>query len=327
MRAGQRVEGGKFCRNGINCRGYRTILDTKTPCFIGFSAMARRLLIDRRGKFGPRVAAFVGVLSMLLALGAASSALDALKSLTASISSASQSTGQDSNPFDISSSASAPASPAPAAAPGGCSQIAPATMSALLAAQSQSSTGTTNSASASPSDALKDLFSQIDTNGDGQLSESEFENALGAGGTNLAQADDVFNKLDTNGDGSVSLGEMSSALKGAGGKGHHHHAHVGGSGQSGDSSSSAASSADGSNSDPLLQALAGASSTSVTNSDGSTTTSMTYADGSKVTMTSPAAKTASSTATSSYNLIEQMIQREAQSISFSAANPSLSFSV
>jgi hypothetical protein len=81
----------------------------------------------------------------------------------------------------------------------------------------------------------------------------------------------------------------------------------------------------GSSSDPLLQALAGASSTSVTNSDGSTTTSLTYADGSKVTMTSPAATTASSTATSSYNLIEQMIQREAQAISF-LATPSLSVS-
>ena len=74
----------------------------------------------------------------------------------------------------------------------------------------------------------------------------------------------------------------------------------------------------GSSSDPLLQALQGASSTSVTNSDGSTTTSMTYADGSKVTMTSPAANTASSSATSSYNFIEQMIQREAQAISSSA---------
>jgi hypothetical protein len=66
--------------------------------------------------------------------------------------------------------------------------------------------------------------------------------------------------------------------------------------------------------------LQGASSTSVTNSDGSTTTSLTYADGSKVTMTSPAATTASSTATSSYNFIEQMIQREANAISTSASS-------
>ena len=86
-------------------------------------------------------------------------------------------------------------------------------MSALLAAQSQSSSG--SAAPTSPADALKDLFSQIDADGNGQISKSEFEGALGAGGTNLAQADDVFNKLDRNGDGSVSIGEMSSALKGA----------------------------------------------------------------------------------------------------------------
>ena len=86
-------------------------------------------------------------------------------------------------------------------------------MSALLAAQSQSSTATA-SAPTSRSDALKDLFSQIDGDGDGKITKSEFEKALGAGGTNVAKADDVFSKLDKNGDGSVSLDEMSSALEG-----------------------------------------------------------------------------------------------------------------
>ena len=136
--------------------------------------------------------------------------------------------------------------------------------------------------------------------------------ALGAGGTNLAQADSVFGKLDKDGDGSVSLKELASALKG--GKNHHDHA------------SSAASECDGSNSDPFSQALQGASSTSVTNSDGSVTTSLTYADGSKVTMTSAAGKSSSTSAASSYNFIEQMIQRQAQAIS-SAATSSLSVSV
>jgi hypothetical protein len=192
-------------------------------------------------------------------------------------------------------------------------------MSALLAAQSQSSNGTTPSAPAGRSGALQDLFSQIDANGDGQISKSEFETALGAGGTNLAQADDVFSKLDKDGSGSVSLDEMSSALKGSGGKGGHHHAHGARSGGSGGGSDSG-----GSNVDSLLQALQGTTSTSVTNSDGSTTTSLTYADGSKVTMTSPAAAAASSAATSSYNFIEQMIQREAKAISFSAASLSVS---
>ena len=83
-----------------------------------------------------------------------------------------------------------------------------------------------------------------------------------------------FRKLDKDGDGSVSLGELASALKGS--KGRHHHHAAGGSGEN------------GSKSDPLMQALQGASSTSITNSDGSVTTSLTYADGSKVTMTSAA---------------------------------------
>src|SRR5258705_534032 len=58
----------------------------------------------------------------------------------------------------------------------------------------------------------------------------------------------------------------------------------------------------------------------------STTTAVTYADGSKVTMTSPAATTASSTATWSYNVIERMIAREAQAIA-SSASASLSVTV
>jgi hypothetical protein len=190
---------------------------------------------------------------MLLALGAVSSALDALQSLTSSKSASPQSTGfgqSSTNPFDFSGSGPASGSSTPSWSSGG-SQISPATMSALLAAQSN---------------------------------------------------------------GAVSLDELSSALKGRGR--HHHHDVAGGS-----------TGADGSSSDPLLQALQGASSTSVTNSDGSTTTSVTYADGSKVTMTSSAAPTASSsTAASSYNIIERMIAREAQAIA-SAAPASLSVSV
>jgi EF-hand domain pair len=265
---------------------------------------------------------------MLLALGAVSSALDALQSLTTSKSSSPQTTGfsqTSTNPFDFASTAAPSGGSTPASGSNGFSQISPATMSALLAAQSQSSTATTTPASTSPSAALQDLFSQLDTNGDGQISKSEFENALGAGGTNIAQADDVFSKLDKNGNGSVSLDELTSALKGS--NGHHHH-HVAGSDGSNDSTSASGSSSGtgGSSSDPLLQALQGASTTSVTNSDGSTTTSMTYADGSKVTMTSPAATTSSSSATSSYNIIEQMIAREAQAIS-SGATQSLSLNV
>ncbi len=250
---------------------------------------------------------------MLLALGAATSALDLLKSLTASKSQSAGNKQEPKSPFDLSGSSTASeASPGRSGA-GGSSQISPATMSALLAAQSQATTGSAPSASNGRSDALKDLFAQIDADSDGKLSKSEFENALGAGGTNLAQADSVFGKLDKDGDEAVSLGEMMSALKG---KGHRRHDAAGsdGSGTPG-----------GSGKDPLMQALQGASSTSVTNSDGSITTSLTYADGSKVTMTSATAASASSAATSSYNLIEQMIQRQAQAVS-STATGSLSLS-
>jgi len=248
---------------------------------------------------------------MLLALGAVSSALDALQSLSSSKSSAAPSTGLGQTTaasFDLTGSTAAAGTSAQGFGSSGCSQISPETMSALIAAQSQS--GSTPSASSDPSSALQDLFSQIDADGDGKITKSEFENALGAGGTNLAQADDVFSKLDTDSNGKVSLDEMSKALKGAGHGGHHHHA--GGSRDAGGIDAS------GSNTDALSQALSDASSNAVTNSDGSTTTSITYADGSKVTLTTPAAHAASSAATSSYNLIEQLIQREAQALSQSA---------
>jgi hypothetical protein len=156
---------------------------------------------------------------MLLALGALSSVWGALQSLTSSstASSAQSSTGPMSpGQFDLSGGAGAGG---PSASSGGAagSQISPETMSALLAAQSQS--GSANSAPLDPSRALQDLFSQIDGDSNGQISKQEFEDALGASGTNLTAADDVFSKLDRNGDGSVSLDELKSALRG----GHHHH--------------------------------------------------------------------------------------------------------
>jgi Ca2+-binding EF-hand superfamily protein len=263
---------------------------------------------------------------MLPALGALSSVLDALLSPTSSKSPSSQPTGFSqaaTTPFDLAGNTAASGTSTPAPCYGGCSQISPATMSALLAAQSQSTTASL-SAPTSRADALKDLFSQLDANGDGKISKAEFESALGAGGTNLGQADAVFGKLDTNGDGSVSLDELTSALKGAGGKGHHHHHHVADS--DGSKGAGGSSSTSGSNTDPLLQALSGASSTQVTNSDGTTTTSVTYADGSKVTLTSPPVTKSSSTATSSYNFVEQLISREAKAIP-SGASAALSLNV
>ncbi len=201
----------------------------------------------------------VGVLVMLFALGAVSSALDALQSITSSKSASGQSSGSGqaaTNPFDLGENTAQTGTgftPVSGATNSG-SQISPQTMSALLAAQSQSaSTGSTPTVSSDP---LQNLFSLIDGNNDGNISKSEFESALGAGGTNLANADSVFGKLDKNGDGNVSLGELKSALQGAGG--HHHHHHVESSGDAdGGGAGRHPSGSSGASADPLLQALAG----------------------------------------------------------------------
>ena len=265
---------------------------------------------------------------MLFALGAVSSALDAIQSLTSSKSSSTQQTGSPqgatTNPFAIDSgNSSASSSAAQSVNAGYYPQISPETMNALFAAQSQSnsSTGSTSSTPMSRDDALKDLFSKLDANGDGQISKSEFENALGAGGTNLAQADDVFSKLDTNSDGSVGLDEMSKALKGAGGHhGGHHDAHAAnGSGDaSGIGSDSSSSSSNG-----------GSTTTTTTAADGSTTTTVTYADGFKMTTTVPGASNSqggSGGGNTPYDWFAQMMQSQGQKAAGSAAS-SMSMSV
>ncbi|WP_257166764.1 EF-hand domain-containing protein [Bradyrhizobium sp. SRS-191] len=240
---------------------------------------------------------------MWFALGAASSVLDSLQSI-GSTKSGSGKSGNAGGLFSLGNketSSSGNFSPSLTSGSGSSGQIAPETMNALLAAQSQSSASTSASSSANP---LQDLFSQIDGDGDGQISKSEFENALGAGGTNLANADKVFGKLDANSDGNVSLDELSSALQGAKGRRGHHHQQAG-AGQAGSSGNASSAGADA-----LMQALSGASSSSSTNSDGSTTTTITYADGSKMTLITPAATTASNAATASYNMIEKLMQHQ-----------------
>ena len=241
---------------------------------------------------------------MLFALGAVSSALDAIQSLTSSKSSSpTQKTGSSqgtTNPFAIDSGSSTTSGATSSVNAGKYPQIAPETMNALFAAQGQSTDSTSSSSASSSSTsststshdaALKDLFSQIDADGDGSITKSEFENALGAGGTNLAQADNVFSKMDSNSDGSVSLDEMSKALK-SGHRGHH----AQGADGSGDGSDSSSKSGGGS------------TSTTTTAADGSTTTTVTYADGFKMSTTVPGAS--SSSRNSAYDLFAQLMQRQ-----------------
>ena len=99
---------------------------------------------------------------MLFALGAATAALDAVSAL-ASPSSA-KSTGFSAvDPFEIASPTSASTGSAAVSGFSAGSQISPTTLNALLAAQSQSSTGSNPSAPGSASDAWQDISSQIDS--------------------------------------------------------------------------------------------------------------------------------------------------------------------
>lgn len=235
------------------------------------------------------------------AAAAAGTALDLLSSLTPGKSGSTTGVKQTNSLFDLGSATSATnTSTITSSSPTQTGALSPSTFNALLSAQD-------SNGKASPSAALKDLFTQIDTNGDGKITKAEFEDKLGAGGTNVAAADNVFSKMDADGDGSVSLDEMAAALKGKG-RGHSH-AHQAGDGA-----------------DALMQALQGASSSSTTNSDGSITTTLTYADGSKITISQPAASSTSGSASSQYNLVERMVQRQTDSLA-AAARQSISVKV
>lgn len=250
---------------------------------------------------------------MIVGIGAAASLLDAALSplvqpSTAKLSATSQSGSSAASAasiFSVDNQSSTTISSSDAISNSSSGNISPPTMSALIAAQCDASAtaptatpASTMTAAAAPKDPLADLFSLLDGDGDGKISKSEFESALGAGGTNLQNADSVFAKLDKDGDGSVSQSELGSALKG---KGHHHTA--GANGSTGGAGA-------------LAQALQDAASSEQTNADGSVTTTMTYADGSTVTMSTAAGNTTPS----SSNLLEQMIKRQSEMLAASAAS-------
>jgi Ca2+-binding EF-hand superfamily protein len=75
------------------------------------------------------------------------------------------------------------------------------------------------------------LFSQIDGNGDGAISQSELEQAVTNAGGTKAGADALYAKLDPNGTGSVSEQQFAQSLNQA--MPHHHHHHHGGGEQTG----------------------------------------------------------------------------------------------
>ena len=248
---------------------------------------------------------------MFMAVGVASSALSYLQSLLAQ---GTAGTGTTPDPlaalFGNQSGDSPDGSPPPTSnASAGTSTFAPGTMAALISLQGQSPDGAQGPSS---------LFSKLDTDGDGQISKSEFETTLGNAGVDQSSADALFGKLDANGDGSISPSELSQARHGGG----HHHVHGGGGahGSGGQDADSLLSGADAS----------GATTQTTTNADGSSTTTITYADGSTVEMTSPATSSNGSGSSgngasgqNSANLIERLIQMQAQLLNSAASTTSI----
>jgi len=188
----------------------------------------------------------------------------------------------------------------------------PNTLDALISAQGKQ-TNTGNGTSS-----LQTLFTKFDANNDGQISQTEFENAIGPN-ADKSQVDALFQRIDANGDGSISQDELASAINTAQShsRHHHHHHHM-----SGDTTSSSGS-GQGGLGDLLSAAGANGATTQTTNNaDGTSTTIITYADGSTVSMTTPAASTDSSTtngangqnsdAVSTDNFLERLIKLQSQ---------------
>jgi hypothetical protein len=269
-----------------------------------------------------------------LAGAAASNALDLISALQQTLAgknaSAPSTSPANSQSFDVGAVGASGSATTGGTSTTATTPLAPTTMNALLTVQGDSQTPLVNGDAFS-----QQLFSMLDANGDGSISQSEFDSIFSKNG-DTTKADAIFAQLDANHDGTVSPDELTAALSGQGQGGqdggqvaHHRHHHHGLGGMGGASSSTGGSSdsndpsSTGSSSDPF----SGDQSQAVTNSDGSTTTTITYSDGSQVTMTLPAATgTGSSPSAQAHNFIERMIQHQAQMMATQPAGQSLAIS-
>jgi Ca2+-binding EF-hand superfamily protein len=109
---------------------------------------------------------------------------------------------------------------------------------ALMALQAQSGatagdTSTSSSSQGSAADPVQQLFSAMDSDGDGEVSQSEMEAYIEKQGGTQAQADSLFSALDqsnaaSGGSSGISESQMASAVsqsQQAHGAHHHHHHH------------------------------------------------------------------------------------------------------
>jgi Ca2+-binding EF-hand superfamily protein len=206
--------------------------------------------------------------------------------------------GQSSDPFSLGNNTQNAGAAPTSSGPMG---ISSETMNTLISAQSQAGPSAGTTPTLTPDQTQ--VYAALDSNGDGQLSQSEFEKLFGS--QNKSVADAIFAKIDTNGDGLVSQNELAAGLKEGSEKAQQ--ARVGDSAGAGDSSGQ------------------GDKTQTTTNADGSITTTITHADGSQVSKTTPAAAS-SGTNIVANNMLEQLIQRQAQSL-MSSTGQSVSMNV
>src|SRR6476620_4615618 len=137
---GRLLWAGKICRSRQLLPGSPGAIGCAKAWFYWVFRIGTTLADQHARPVGRHACGLVWSLAMFLALGAASSALDALKALTSSKSSSAPSTGVSQNaksPFDLLSSNSQASVGSGSGSGGGGAQISPETMSALLDAQSQ----------------------------------------------------------------------------------------------------------------------------------------------------------------------------------------------
>lgn len=145
---------------------------------------------------------------MLLAAGAALTAVDLLSSLKDVVSSGGKPAGAPAATGFGVPDAAATSGPAPSAtAAPGANPVSPDTMRAMLALQARgNATGALSS----------QLFSRLDRDGNGRIGKSEFDDVVAGLGGQSADRRALFDALDGDGDGSVSGSEFGVALQGPG---------------------------------------------------------------------------------------------------------------
>lgn len=146
----------------------------------------------------------------------------------------------------------------------------------LQAQQQSGATGgsapstTTIQASSTASTPLNQLFSAIDSNGDGTISESELENFIEKNGGTQSEADQIYGALTQNGANPLTQTQLAQDMQQASPfamgamHGHHHH-HHGGGGEGG-----GLQALENLVGNQLVQAIGGSSSTSISTSISAT---------------------------------------------------------